>query len=372
MRAICTGFALMWAVGASATPIELAHQGRILDTSGQPFEGDHDITVSLWTAQTPAGTPVWTESHVDTQVSDGYFSIRLGDSVALDSGLLTSSLFLQIQVESTVLTPREQLVHVPLAAQAEEAALTHHIAVEGAASSASCTDPGAIVYDTSISAVRVCAEGMWDPPPSGVASVSGGLAIGTSSTCDASTDGVLRWQAPGGLEVCDGGTGRFVAAYPQPIFWQGGCSSDMVGNGNWYFFCTDETTHETAVTGGYLTVSPTTDSNATSNATGRITVQVPGWYRINVRHGTSGAANAYQQIFKNGSAISYSLQQNANTGWKNQTDSKVTYMDAGDFFNVNMLSNAGVNANDDGDYTVDGVDYQRRNYIRVEYLGTSW
>ena len=66
--------------------------------------------------------------------------------------------------------------------------------------------------------------------------------------------------------------GRIVAAYPQPVFWQGGCSQDTVGNGNWYFVCTDETTHETAVSGGYLTVSPTSDSNATSDATGRITV----------------------------------------------------------------------------------------------------
>jgi hypothetical protein len=371
MRVVLAGFGLVWAVAASATPIELAHQGRILDVSGQPFEGEHDITVSLWTAQAPAGVPVWTESHVNNQVSNGYFSLRLGDTTPLGSELLTSSLFLQVQVESTVLTPREELVHVPLAAQAEEATLTHHIAVEGAADQPTCTDPGAIVYDTSISAVRVCAGGVWDPPPSGDQSVPGGLSIGTSTTCDASTDGVLRWQAPGGLEVCDGGSTRFVAAYPQPVFWQGGCSQDTVGNGSWYFFCTDETTHETAVTGGYLTVSPTADNNATSSATGRITVQVDGWYRINVRHGTSGAANAYQQIFKNGSAISYSLQ-NGNTGWKNQTDSKVTYMEAGDFFNVRMLSNSGINADDDGDYTLDGIDYQRRNYIRVEYLGTSW
>ena len=47
-------------------------------------------------------------------------------------------------------------------------------------------------------------------------------------------------------------------------------------------------------------------------------------------------------------------------------------MDAGDFFNVRVLTNGSTNTDDDGVYTVDGVDYQRRNYVRVEYLGTTW
>jgi len=206
---------------------------------------------------------------------------------------------------------------------------------------------------------------------SGTTTATGGLVVGSPSTCTAAEDTQLRFSSPGGLEVCNGALGMWLAARARPIFWEGGCSVDM-NSGAWYYFCTDETTEETAVSSGYLTVSATTDANSTSTNTGRITVIVPGWYRITAQHGSSGATQTRSQLRKNGSAISYILLQNSTANWKTTYDTRLTWMDAGDFFNHRIYSNAGVNSNDDGDYTVDGVDYQRRNFVRVEYLGTDY
>lgn len=103
-----------------AVPIELSHQGRILDSNGDPIaDGTYDVTYRLYDAPTN-GTLLW-EEIIQTQVEDGLFSATLGTSGnPLDFSSFDSppdSVWLEIQVGADPpISPRTKLTASPVAA----------------------------------------------------------------------------------------------------------------------------------------------------------------------------------------------------------------------------------------------------------------
>jgi len=122
-----TLFALALAVGALASgratatvPDLIPIQGVLSDSAGEPVDGLTDIAFSLYAEET-GGTALWTDTFADVDVVEGFFTIYLGSSTALDfASLLTNEeLWLGVAVESDPEMARIQLAAVPFAVEAQ-------------------------------------------------------------------------------------------------------------------------------------------------------------------------------------------------------------------------------------------------------------
>ena len=93
------------------------YQGYLTDGSGNPLDGNYDMVFSLWDEEgAGAGTREWgDETHNAVPVSNGLFTVVLGETVALDPYTdFDEQLYLEITVNGTTL-PRQMLRAVPYA-----------------------------------------------------------------------------------------------------------------------------------------------------------------------------------------------------------------------------------------------------------------
>ena len=109
---------------ANAIPQQFTQQGRIIDNSGNPIAGVHDLTFRLYDTKI-GGTPFWSES-ITVSFINGYFAAILGadtNNNPLDSNILSLyPLYLEVQVDSDVpLSPRQSVNAVPYANMAKVA-----------------------------------------------------------------------------------------------------------------------------------------------------------------------------------------------------------------------------------------------------------
>jgi len=105
-------------VAFAEIPPLLNHQGRLLDSSGQPVTGQLTITFSIWD-DPAAGLELWSETQ-DVQLEEGQFSVGLGGVSPIDPSSFSSdqldNLFLQMQVAGeSPFSPRIPLASVPFA-----------------------------------------------------------------------------------------------------------------------------------------------------------------------------------------------------------------------------------------------------------------
>ncbi|HCP47306.1 MAG TPA: hypothetical protein DIU15_14790, partial [Deltaproteobacteria bacterium] len=105
---------------ALAVPTRLAQQGRLLDTAGTPLSGTHTLRFTLFSAET-AGDELWTvERSVD--FDNGYYALILGELVPVDDLIFAGgAVWLELQVDGSPLSPRQEIVSVPLALRAASA-----------------------------------------------------------------------------------------------------------------------------------------------------------------------------------------------------------------------------------------------------------
>jgi hypothetical protein len=91
------------------------YQGYLTDGSGNPLDGDYDMVFSLWDADTGGNREWGDETHASVSVSNGLFSVVLGETVPLDPHTdFDEQLYLEITVDGTAL-PRQMLRAVPYA-----------------------------------------------------------------------------------------------------------------------------------------------------------------------------------------------------------------------------------------------------------------
>ena len=102
-------------LNASATPVELTHQARLLDASGLPLEDPQRITLSLFASQ-DATVPLWSDGF-DVDPAEGYVSVVLGSGEPLDTDVLFRP-EVWVQVASGGVLGRQRLMSVPYAAVA--------------------------------------------------------------------------------------------------------------------------------------------------------------------------------------------------------------------------------------------------------------
>jgi hypothetical protein len=108
-------------------PNLVSYQGRLTDpTKGGPVpDGKYAMTFSIYDAAT-GGAPLWTETYSGgdaVPVSGGLFTVLLGSRTPFDASLFKApGRWLEIRVEGDVLPGRQQMVSVPFALSAENAA----------------------------------------------------------------------------------------------------------------------------------------------------------------------------------------------------------------------------------------------------------
>jgi len=90
----------------------LSYQGRLVE-GGVPVTGNRGMTFGLWTASS-LGAKVWEEGPKTVAVSNGLFTVTLGDTTVLPMSWFSYQLWLEVQVGGTTL-PRQRLMGAPYA-----------------------------------------------------------------------------------------------------------------------------------------------------------------------------------------------------------------------------------------------------------------
>lgn len=109
------------ALAGATTPGQVSYQGLLLDDQGQPVTGNVDFVFTLYDADV-SGSALWSESHAGVAVLDGVYDVVLGETTPITPAIVSGgALYLEIEVEGETLAPRQRLVAVPYALQAETA-----------------------------------------------------------------------------------------------------------------------------------------------------------------------------------------------------------------------------------------------------------
>ena len=117
-----TGTAVMFAalaLGSSAkaaVPQQLAEQGHLVDSSGNPVVGSVQIVFAIYATAT-GGTALWAETQTVT-LDSGYFSAALGEVTAIAPSVFAAgaTLYLGITIGTDAeMTPRQTILSVPYA-----------------------------------------------------------------------------------------------------------------------------------------------------------------------------------------------------------------------------------------------------------------
>lgn len=156
--------ASLFASVASAAPVQLAHQGRLVDAAGRPYDGVRPVTVALYDHATLGGpTHLLHDETVGGVVfASGHYAVTLGGAPGdpLSSDVFANpEVWLELTVDGTTLAPRERIHHVPLAAYAASTGAARLDA--GGTVGTACSPIGAIAFDTALDALKVCASTGW-------------------------------------------------------------------------------------------------------------------------------------------------------------------------------------------------------------------
>lgn len=191
---------------AQAVPIQMTHQGRLLNSSGAAETGLHLLTFTLYDAET-GGSSQWTET-LAVQFNNGYYATILGSDEQnnpLDSSTLKFyPLYLEIAVDQgTPLSPRTVINSVPYSQIAGLSEVS--LAVDGGSVNAS---------DISIAGQAVIdSTGAWVGPAINVAwndldasTLPNGLSDGDNDTLGniaCTTGEIITWGGAGWVCTSD-------------------------------------------------------------------------------------------------------------------------------------------------------------------------
>lgn len=96
-------------------PHTMNYQGYLTDSGGNPLNGSYNLVFQLHNDEL-AGTTRWgPETHNGISVANGLFQVALGSSVTLPPSHFDEALFLSVEVNGTMVAPRQPLRAVPYA-----------------------------------------------------------------------------------------------------------------------------------------------------------------------------------------------------------------------------------------------------------------
>ncbi|MGB9561304.1 MAG: hypothetical protein ACPL6C_00680 [bacterium] len=103
-----------------AVPLILNYQGKLTTPTGLAITDTLSMTFWLYDTAT-GGTPIWHEVHDTVVVSQGLFSVILGERTPLNTLQFNKQYWLEVQIGSETVLPRERLTSMPYAIRANYA-----------------------------------------------------------------------------------------------------------------------------------------------------------------------------------------------------------------------------------------------------------
>ena len=111
---------LIGGFASASIPKKINYQGRVTDTdTGETLPGSHSMTFRIFDVES-GGLALWTETQGVTADEAGVVSVILGNTTPIDISS-ESALWLEVEVNGEVLSPRRELVSVPFALRADDA-----------------------------------------------------------------------------------------------------------------------------------------------------------------------------------------------------------------------------------------------------------
>jgi len=118
MRNILIIISILAVVVFADIPRTINYQGKITDPGGVAIDGATNVEFRLFDVAS-GGAALWSESHTGVSVVKGLFDVVLGETTPFPAGLsFTEPYWVEIVVESEVLSPRQPLSSVPYAMRA--------------------------------------------------------------------------------------------------------------------------------------------------------------------------------------------------------------------------------------------------------------
>ncbi len=105
---------------AISVPQLINFQGKLTDGSGGLLTGPYDLFLEIYDVAS-GGTALWSETQTDVQVTDGLFNVLLGSVNPITSIPDGPDCYLQVTVETQVITPRMRMVSAPYTYNAQDA-----------------------------------------------------------------------------------------------------------------------------------------------------------------------------------------------------------------------------------------------------------
>ncbi len=105
---------LLGACAVAELSPEFSHQGRLLDSEGNPVpDGDYSVQYVLYHSAS-GGSPVYTDTNTVT-VDDGLFTTSIGASDVISPSIFSRPTWMEITVDGETLSPRQRLQGAPYA-----------------------------------------------------------------------------------------------------------------------------------------------------------------------------------------------------------------------------------------------------------------
>ncbi len=169
---ILTAMSCLGVVGALAdVPDYVNYQGTLIDTSGNPINGQCNLQFSLY-ADSVGGSSLWSETHPQVFVTDGFFNLFLGSINPFPDTLFNGQdLWLETTVEGEILIPRTNFGSVPYGLKSK---VTDHALQADSAVHAEYADTAGYALDSP-------PDNDWLTSGDNVYRTTGNVGIGTSS-----------------------------------------------------------------------------------------------------------------------------------------------------------------------------------------------
>jgi hypothetical protein len=106
------------------TPQTIHYQGLLNDASGNPVNATKLMEFRIYNTET-GGTALWTEQHSSVEISDGLFSVVLGESSSLAGQFSSYPVYITFIVDGQEMMPRQKFQSVPYAIRAKDAESAH-------------------------------------------------------------------------------------------------------------------------------------------------------------------------------------------------------------------------------------------------------
>lgn len=118
--AVLLGASLITGLALAEVPRMINYQGIIVDhNTGEPLPGEHTVLFRIYDSAS-GGTMLWSEEQQVTADEMGVFSAIVGSESEIDLAF-DSPCWLEVEVDTEILSPRRQMVSVPYAFRSAEA-----------------------------------------------------------------------------------------------------------------------------------------------------------------------------------------------------------------------------------------------------------